>query len=287
MTLCDQRQVAINSFITQADISLFNFKVDDNVPEDDIDLRNILTKIDHEDNADSDDSDISDTEQESAILDQSNNNIHDSFANVSISDNYPGTSNTSTMLDHSDDPLQISQTSEDEDVDLIHILDSFGFSKFNVPPMLCRHPPPAVGKDDDISKIREILDDVLVKLGYTNEDVKTANRILCGPDNKIGKCVIELMKTDEKYRIFLPEFPLLHLRKSKITILFSAYQDAGLIQLTKFMKDDGEDDWRKLVSVQHIDMAQCSFSPFWEWGRGPCNWEKLRAKCPNWEKVAA
>ena len=26
---------------------------------------------------------------------------------------------------------------------------------------------------------------------------------------------------------------------------------------------------------------------FWEWGRGPCNWEKLRAKCPNWEKVAS
>ena len=30
------------------------------------------------------------------------------------------------------------------------LLASFGFSKFIVPPLLCRHPPPAVGRDDDI-----------------------------------------------------------------------------------------------------------------------------------------
>ena len=104
-------------------------------------------------------------------------------------------------------------------------------------------------------KIKEILDDVLLKLGYTIENPNTLNRILCGPDNKIGKCLLELMEIDPTYKIMLPEFPLLHLRKSKITVLFSAYQDAGLVQLMKYMKDDKEEDWKKLVSVQHIDTA--------------------------------
>ena len=94
-----------------------------------------------------------------------------------------------------------------------------------------------------------------MKLGYITENTNSLNRILCGTDNKIGKCLLELMETDSKYKMLLPEFPLLHLRKSKITVLFSAYQDARLVQLMKFMRDDREDDWRKLVSVQHIDTA--------------------------------
>jgi hypothetical protein len=135
------------------------------------------------------------------------------------------------------------------------LLSSFGFSKFIVPPLLCRHPPPATGRDDDVNKIREILDEVLTKMGYTADEAKYANRILCGPDNKIGKCLLTLMELNTKYKAFLPEFPLLHLRKSKITILFSSYKDAGLVQLVKFMRDENQDDWAKLVSVQHIDMA--------------------------------
>ena len=211
--------------------------------------------IGHDETVDSDDSDISDEELENIIPNEANNNVEDTFAEVSVIEDYSVTSSTS--FEQLDNQLSTSQASEisSKDLDLEYMLGSFGFSKFNVPPMLCRHPPPAVGRDDDVSKIREILDDVLLKLGYTGENGNTANRILCGPDNKIGKCVIELMKSEIKYRVFLPEFPLLHLRKSKITILFSAYRDAGLIQLTKFMKDDGEDDWRKLVSIQHIDMA--------------------------------
>ena len=141
------------------------------------------------------------------------------------------------------------------DVEMPDMLKLFGFSKFQVPPLLCRHPPPAVGRDDDKMKIKEILDDVLLKLGYTTENPNTLNRILCGPDNKIGKCLLELMEMDPKYKMILPEFPLLHLRKSKITVLFSAYQDAGLVQLMKYMKDDKEEDWKKLVSVHHIDTA--------------------------------
>ena len=41
------------------------------------------------------------------------------------------------------------------------MLRLFGFSKFQAPSLLCRHPPPAVGRDDDKMKIKEKLDDVL------------------------------------------------------------------------------------------------------------------------------
>ena len=40
------------------------------------------------------------------------------------------------------------------------LLKSFGFTKNKVPSHLIRHPPPVMGRDDDPSKIREILDDV-------------------------------------------------------------------------------------------------------------------------------
>ena len=135
------------------------------------------------------------------------------------------------------------------------LLASFGFSKFIVPPLLCRHPPPAVGRDDDIYITKQILDDTLKKMGYLASRKKCMNRILCGPDNKIGKSILMLMATDPKYKAFLVEFPLLHLRKSKITILFSAYQDAGIVEILQYMRDDKQDDWKRLVSVQHIDIA--------------------------------
>ena len=54
---------------------------------------------------------------------------------------------------------------------------------------------------------------------------------------------------------FMPEFPLLRLRKSKITILLSAYKDAGLVQLLRIMRDDDKSDWSKLASATHIDVA--------------------------------
>ena len=135
------------------------------------------------------------------------------------------------------------------------IIESFGFTKFTVPPLLTRHPPPAVGRDDDTSKIREILDDVLLKLGYLTNTKCITNRILCGPDHKVGNCLLKLMSINEKYEKFLPEFPLLHLRKSMITILFSAYNDAGLFHILRYMRDDDKQEWSNLVSVHHIDMA--------------------------------
>ena len=92
-------------------------------------------------------------------------------------------------------------------------------------------------------------------MGYLVSPKKCMNRVLCGPDNKIGKSILTLMATDPKYKVFLVEFPLLHLRKSKITILFSAYQDAGIVEILQYMRDDKQDDWKRLVSVQHIDIA--------------------------------
>lgn len=144
---------------------------------------------------------------------------------------------------------------DDEEKTERDIVESFGFEKYNVPPLLCRHPPPATGRDDDISKIREILDDMLLKMGYLTNIENTVNRILCGPDHKVGNCLLKLMSTNEKYAAFLPEFPLLHLRKSMITILFSSYSEAGLVHILRFMRDDGKEDWSKLVSLHHIDIA--------------------------------
>ena len=105
------------------------------------------------------------------------------------------------------------------------LLKSFGFAKNKVPPLLTRHPPPAMGRDDDPSKIKEILDDVLVKMGYEADTNRGVNRILCGPDNKIGKCLLNLLNADKKYQVFLPEFPLLHLRKSTSCLVPTEKQD--------------------------------------------------------------
>jgi hypothetical protein len=132
----------------------------------------------------------------------------------------------------------------------------FGFSKYIVPPLLTRHPPPACGRDDNIEILRGILDDVLLKLGHHELGSSNKHRkILFGPDNKIGKNLLILRKSDPMYTVFIPEFPLLHVRKSKITVLFSAYKNAGILELLRFMRDDEEDDWIKLVSLAHIDTA--------------------------------
>ena len=133
---------------------------------------------------------------------------------------------------------------------------SFGFEKFQPPELLCRHPPPAIGRDDDIVKLKEILDDQLIKMGYKDENYQgKSDRILVGADHKIASNLIKLISRDAKYSIFIPEFPLLHMRKSKITTLFSAYKSAGLLQLLQYMRDDDRDEWSKLASAEHIDAA--------------------------------
>ena len=135
-----------------------------------------------------------------------------------------------------------------------NILNMFGLYKYKVPPLLFRHSPPATGRDDDLFKLKEIMDDVMVKTGRANMSPEGSERILFGPDNKIGANLLEAIK-EPKYQHFLPEFPLLHLRKSKINMLFSAYKDAGLLQLLMFMCDEDKKDWKKLITMNHIDIA--------------------------------
>ena len=129
----------------------------------------------------------------------------------------------------------------------------FGFAKHIAPPLLVRHPEPYAGRDDDPVKLKEIASDVLIKLGlYDNPD--NSQRILFGPDHKIGQNVLQMVKM-KKFATFLPEFPCLHLRKSCITITFSAYKHAGLMQLIQYMRNDDSTEWAKLISAKHIDVA--------------------------------
>ena len=188
---------------------------------------------------------------------ESNMPVEEELESMELEDSTDDESQLLPTLEKSLENMSILEEDSDEEsaVSIQALLKSFGFTKNKVPPLLTRHPPPAIGRDDDPSKIREILDDVLLKMGYEADPNKGVNRILCGPDNKIGKCLLNLLNADKKYRVFLPEFPLLHLRKSKINILFSSYGDAGLIQLLRVMRNEDQEEWAKLISIQHIDMA--------------------------------
>lgn len=103
--------------------------------------------------------------------------------------------------------------------------------------------------------LRSILQDILIKLGRY-PDTETKGRFLFAPDYKIAKNLVHLMKTDNKFKAFLPEFPILHLKKSKINNIFAAYKEAGLINLLKYMKDaEQEKDWMELISLRNIETA--------------------------------
>lgn len=130
----------------------------------------------------------------------------------------------------------------------------FGFRQHQSPPMLTRHPPPATGRDDDIQKLREVLDNIMTKVN-SNDAAQGGLKILFAPDNKIGSNLLKLLYSSKKYQNFLPEFPILHLRKSKITNFCTAYRNAGIIEILKYMRDEEFNDWKKLISAEHINMA--------------------------------
>ncbi|CAH1802262.1 unnamed protein product, partial [Owenia fusiformis] len=132
----------------------------------------------------------------------------------------------------------------------------FGLKKHVAPPLLCLHPSPYIGKDDDIGKLKEILDDILIKLGYLNEDTSAYRKVLCGPDNKIGNNLLKLIKSNPKYEVFIAEFPCLHLRKSMINTIFKSYSQAGIVEMLRYLKDDDKADWNKLLSAASIESAQ-------------------------------
>ena len=143
----------------------FEEKVDDE-EEDDIDIHKVV-------------GDVSQLEKEAGLAQQTklketdseDSHFESDFENDSEQDakkqNYlqTDTMQTENMVIDNDDFSELEQSmgnlsilnaSESESVDLVSLLTSFGFSKFVVPPLLCRHPPPAVGRDDDISKIKDI-----------------------------------------------------------------------------------------------------------------------------------
>ncbi|CAC5388681.1 unnamed protein product [Mytilus coruscus] len=174
---------------------------------------------------------VDDLEQESNIdLNHSNMSLDDSFNFTSLN------------------------FEEDDESHTEGILNTLHFTMFEPPPLLARHPPPATGKDDDILKLKEILDDILVKTNHVNMQ-KNHEKILFRPDNKIGSNLFKLRETNKKYQHFLPEFPLLHLRKSKINNLCSAYQHAGIVHIFKYMRDDNVKEWKKLINPDNIDKA--------------------------------
>ena len=129
------------------------------------------------------------------------------------------------------------------------------FVKYEVPALLCRHPPPAVGRDDDINVLRNILDELIIKSGHFMHSKPNKEKILLALDHKIASNIFKLMD-EPHFQCLLPEFPVLHLLKSKITNLISAYDPAGIRGLLKYMKDDDEEtDWKKLVSLAEIECA--------------------------------
>ncbi|XP_055956934.1 uncharacterized protein LOC126822570 [Patella vulgata] len=65
-----------------------------------------------------------------------------------------------SLLETSMEQLTIQETDHEKQ----SIISMFGFEKFTTPPLLTRHPPPASGRDDDINKLREILDDILMSV---------------------------------------------------------------------------------------------------------------------------
>lgn len=86
---------------------------------------------------------------------------------------------------------------------------------------------------------------------------KEAHTILFAPDHKIAVNLMKLHETHEWYNAFPPEFPVLHLRKSKITIPCSAYKDAGILHILNYMRDQEFRKWKKkLIPADHIEIAK-------------------------------
>ena len=51
----------------------------------------------------------------------------------------------------STDPVSVDDTSCASVQESTNVMKMFGFEKYEVPPLLCRHPPPATGRDDDLN----------------------------------------------------------------------------------------------------------------------------------------
>ena len=59
----------------------------------------------------------------------------------------------------------------------------------------------------------------------------------------------------DPFKKLIVEFPILHLRKSKITNLCSAYKDVGILHLLMYIRDTKETEWTNLLHASHFDQA--------------------------------
>lgn len=101
------------------------------------------------------------------VLRQAIGGINDSFSisDVEYNDNDYHEENDSV----SEMELSMGQMTIDDPQDITSSTNFFSIKKFKVPPLLTRHPPPAIGRDDDLNKLQHILDEVLVKSGICQD----------------------------------------------------------------------------------------------------------------------
>ena len=79
---------------------------------------------------------------------------------------------------------------------------------------------------------------------------------ILGVDHKIAACHSKIAKSDSRFKRIIKEVPLLHLQKMKVTNLCSAYKDAGLLHIIKYMHNKpDEDDIAKLLDMNVIRHA--------------------------------
>ena len=160
------------------------------------------------------------------------------------------------LSDSSDDEMHLNdtETSLPCEINEQHHLPSaaqqLGFNQYKPPPEICRHPEPATGRDDDQQILKEILRKNMKKLNHTPT---TPGKILFGPDHKIGNNLFKLIAADPQFSVYLPEFPVLHLRKSRINNIISGYKEAGILHMLMYMRDEETQDWEKLISANHIE----------------------------------
>ena len=113
-----------------------------------------------------------------------------------ISDNFPSDISAESILEQSFKDIHLDDTPTTCELttgncangkqNQVHTEDTefesvmFGLEKFIVPPLLTRHPMPFAGRDDDITELKEILDDILTKLGYNEIDACEFPKIALG-----------------------------------------------------------------------------------------------------------
>ncbi|XP_053383815.1 uncharacterized protein LOC128550010 [Mercenaria mercenaria] len=248
--------VNMDNMINAVDMSLASLQLEDVELEADIsdsdihDFENLATTSLH-DAQEIEDEDLSNIDiqnmeiQDDETASDENETLEDSFIlKVLTSDDDEEISDAEN--------LSLKEKEDEGNEHLQRLLSQLGFVKYSSPAFLTKHPPPAIGRDDDIKKLKEVLDDVAIK---TDSMQKNSHKILFAPDHKIASNLFKLRESNKKYDIFLPEFPCLHLRKSKIRILCSAYKDAGIMHILEYMRDEEFQEWRKLISAEHIEMA--------------------------------